>query len=163
MENRMNLSLSYLSPNSSIDSFLKFLEQLLDNLKKSENNLSENIKYCQKLRSDRKKFCIELVQLNKDFSLLSERDQREIELHLYNAIKEIENLFPSVRQDLKEDVAFLYRVFLIREINKTLKMFKKHQNVMAIRLYPDKKKEIISNPELYQKLVDTWGDLANED
>lgn len=29
--------------------------------------------------------------------------------------------------------------------------------------YPDRSDEILSNPILYKKLVDAWGDLANED
>jgi len=146
-----------------LNHFIEVINELLEKLKESKNSFVKNISYCRKIRTTRKVFEKEIKKVLLNFNNLSEKQQTEIELHFYRVIKEVEKKVPSVIENLKRDEGLFLSYFLRREVRKALKIFKRSQKKMADHLYPDHSKEILSSPEEYQKLVDTWGELADDE
>ncbi|HEY0055400.1 MAG TPA: hypothetical protein VGB63_08595 [Pedobacter sp.] len=144
---------------------LKALNELIESLKHSANPLSRayvDFKYCKAIRANRKEFQSMVNCTLENFSKYSEKHQVEIEMHFYKSLQQLSVLIPEAKLELEREGSFLAK-FLIRELNKTLKTFQSSQKEMSSYLYRDNSEEILSNPELYKKLVDTWGDLAEDE
>jgi hypothetical protein len=161
MEKHMSIALSQ-SYKDPLESFLRVLNELIESLKESHKNVFDNISTCHQIRKNRKHFEKLMEKVICDFNKLSDKDKSQFELGIYNILQKIEIKAPAVINELKEDYKPVFSYFLIREIKKTLKTFRASQKKMADQLYPDRSKEILSNPDIYQQLVDAWGDLADE-
>lgn len=158
----MNLTLTEPSIDP-IERFIKVLTEFIETLKTSKQTLAYSLKFCRELRTNRKKFEKQIGNTINCFHTLQESNQAEIELAFYKALKKLESIAPTVKQGIDDDhLFFLFSLFLKREVNKTLKFLKKSQGKMSAQLYPDRSKEILDNPELYQKLVDAWGDISDD-
>lgn len=168
----MSVTIQHPSNKSAIDSMIEFINALIDCLKTEnlekpskyvsvEKTLTPNFYACLKLRADRKQFERLVNDFLKDFQKLPEKKQSEIEMRFYNGIIKLESLTPFVKDSTaKRNLSLSHRLFY-RELNKTLKVFRKAQKLMSDYLYPDNSQQILSNPVEYQKLVDFWGDLAD--
>ena len=162
MKKNMNLALA--KPiYDPLDHFIDVINELLEKLKESKNSVVNNISYCRKIRTSRKVFEKEIKKVLLNFSTYSEKQQNEIEFHFYKVIRELEQKVPSVIENLKKEEGLFVSYFLRREVRKALNIFKRSQKKMSVHLYPDHSKEILSNPEEYQKLVDVWGNLAEDE
>lgn len=158
----MNLTLTK-SSIDPIEHLLNALTEFIDSLKQSKKTLADNIRFCRQLRTSRKKFEKELRKTIACFNTLPENQQVEIELAFHKLLKKLQNIVPEVNQEIENDkLFFLFSYFLKRDVNKSLQFFKKAQAKMSAQLYTDPTEKIINDPALQQKLVDQWGDLANE-
>jgi len=162
MKSEMNLALT--KPiYDPLDHIIQLINELLERLKHSKNSIVKNISDCRKIRNNRKDFEKAIKIVLNNFDCLTEKQQTEIELHFYRVIKELEKKVPSVIENLRKEEGLFISYFLRREVRKALKVFRRSQKRMSVKLYPDRSKEILSNPEEYQQLVDTWGDLADDE
>lgn len=162
MKRYMNLSTH--QPNlTSFNRVINAFYELINDLTESKKNFSENIDYCKKFRQRRKAFEKMAESFVCNFDKASDKRQAEVEMFFYNSLKNLEQAIPKAKSELTTEVPFLFSKFLTRELDKSLGTFKKYQKIMADRLYPDHRKEILSNPALYQELVDAWGDLAADE
>ncbi|WP_439695173.1 hypothetical protein ACFGVS_19080 [Mucilaginibacter sp. AW1-7] len=162
MKKHMNVAISPHSYQDPLESFLKVLNELIESLSQSRKNIFNNFSNCHQIRKSRKDFEKLMKEILKKFDCLSEKDKATIELSTYRLLQRIEVLAPRAICEVKEDNIPIFSHFLIWQIRKTLKSFRASQKKMADQLYPDRSKEILSNPDLYQNLVATWGDLAND-
>jgi len=146
-----------------IDRILVVMIEFLDSLQHSKNTIHDNITFCREMRTNRKKFEKEIKGVIKTFHCFSEKQQSEIEMTFYRSLNKLEKIVPKVEKEIDDDhLFFVFSYFLKREMKKTLAFFRKTQSKMSATLYPDKSKEILSNPKKYQELVDTWGELAHD-
>jgi len=161
MKNSMNLTLNK-SSIDPIEHFIKVLSEFIETLKTSKQTFTHNVKFCRELRTNRKIFEKKIGKTINSFHTLPENKQAEVELAFYNALKKLESIAPDVKKGIDDDRQFiLFSLLLKREVNKTIKFLRKSQSKMSAQLYPDRSKEILDNPELYQKLVDAWVDVAD--
>lgn len=158
----MNAAISPHSYQDPLESFLKVLNELIQSLKQSHKDIFNNFSTCHQIRKSRKDFEKLMKEILKQFDCLSEKDKAQIELSTYKLLQKIEALAPKAISEIKDENIPVFSYFLIWQIRKTLKSFRASQKKMAEQLYPDRSKEILSNPDLYQNLVATWGDLAND-
>jgi hypothetical protein len=163
MDDHMKVTLTNNSI-ASIERLINVLNEFIDTLKESKKTFSDNVKFCRELRTSRKKFEKEMRKTLRCFHSLQENQQVEIELVFHKALKTLESITPKVKQEIEEDRLFiLFSYLLKREINKTLRFFKKSQTKMASHLYSDPTEEILNDPKLQKLLIEQWGDLANEE
>ncbi len=181
MKNNMNLVLNNHPNQSTFVTIMEFINELIDcmkvgkkakvlnktSLKSREGSTSssiipESLVSCYNLRRDRKAFEIIIRDfLKNDFHTLPEKQQADVEMHFFRAIKKLNKVSTQLKKDDSHSVISFNKYFAKRELNKALKIFKTSQQKMADVLYPDNSQEILSNPVEYQKLVDFWGDLAD--
>ena len=162
MKSNMNIALT--KPNKDpLETLIKVFNEILERLKDSQQSLIESIRDCQKLRQNRKQLTKYFREVKAKFPKLSEAKQVELEAYFFKVIQQQSSVIIPLKEEVKRDYNFLISFILIREIKKTLSLFKAVHKPMECALYPNRSKEILSNPALYQQLVDAWGDLADED
>lgn len=147
-----------------LDSLIEFINELVESLKSSKIAISDflhNFNYCKQLRSQRKTFEKHTKMALAGFPNLSEKNQVNLELHYYKALKHLNKLLPSAEIEIRRDFNLIISSFLLREIKKTIKSITKAQQGMSSLIYQDNSQEILSNPELYNELVNNWADLEN--
>jgi hypothetical protein len=98
----------------------------------------------------------------KNFQNINEEQQAEIEMAFFKAIKKLEKLVPAAKEDINKNKFSINSNLFNYELGMILKLFKSSQKRMSEYLYPDRTSEISSNPVLYQKLVDAWGNIPND-
>lgn len=148
-----------------LDQFIQFINELIDKLQESKQALSDTLqsgKYCLKLRKQRKAFSKHIKMTTTLFPKLSEKNQVDLELHYFRALRELRELIPKAERDFKDDYGFFIRHFLLRELKKTEAIITLAQQGMAAVLYKDNTQEILSNPELLKELSATWADIEDE-
>lgn len=151
--------------NSQMEALISFLEEIITKFKGTKNSIQlaiDDIKYCYQLRKNRKLFNAFLQKRLAKFESLGESKQVEIELYLYNSCKTLDKLIPEAIAEIRKSPITPLGFFLIRELNIMQSLFNRAQKEMASHLYCDNSNEILSNPQLYNEIVDAWGDLAHD-
>jgi len=182
MKNNMNLTLNQYTE-TSFEAFVRLFKEVIDCLlaergeKKAVARNPIPVKFIpaekvakpvsfRKIRKDRKDFEKLVEDFLKDFSSLPEDHQAKIEMMFFNAVDTLEKLSVPAKAELKNQdlsITFFKHFFIIHEMDKSVEFFKKSQKTMASYIYPDRRQEILSNPELYQELVDTWSGVPDDE
>jgi hypothetical protein len=162
MKNNMNVALKQTTP-IAIDNLIEAIFKLINELKNSHHNFLAECNSCLEIRHKRKAAEKLFVDALPMIGNLSERKQMEIELHFYRAIKKLNSISSQKKAQLRDDKNYVIYLFLCRELNKTIVALKGFQKRLSEKLYTDNTKELTNNPELYNELVEAWGDLAHED
>ena len=161
MKNHMHLTLNKPSQ-SPLDHFIRVINEMIDRVNASQQTVRDKISQCRELRTARKHFEKNLKTNFSKFDSLSEIKQMEMELHFYNILKGLDAKVPHILEALKEKKGLLSR-FLHREVRKSYKIVKSTQKKMAEKVYTNNAAKVLNDPEKYQKLVDAWGDLADDE
>lgn len=149
------------------ESFLDFISDLIKEINESHKSAAisvavfcHDVKACHDLRKNRKSLGKFIKSITKDFPNFSEKKQVALELLLYNTLNDLKKIIPTIESELKDNTIFIgFRLFLIRELKRTLHIFSRAQHKMSQQIYKDNSEEILGNPELYNKLVNTWADV----
>ncbi|WP_139160085.1 hypothetical protein [Mucilaginibacter sp. NFR10] len=157
----MNLAIQ--KPNlSPLDQLCQVIEQMIERFKTQKQSIHDNISYCRQIRTARKHFEKNLKSNISKFEKQTEVKQMEIELHFYNVLKDLEIKIPEILEELEDENWFM-SFFLRREVRKSYRLVVYTQREMSQKVYPNNADKIINDPEKYQKLVDSWGDLADDE
>ena len=158
----MNVTISQYS-HDPLARVVEALYLLIDKIEKSHQTFWDNISVCRELRKNRKEFEQHMKFVLTKFKTLPEKGQVQIELDTFQLINRLNIVAPKAIEEVHEDGIMIFSWFLIREIKLTVKAFEKGQKKMEQALYPDSSKLITGDAELYDKLAQEWGDLANDD
>jgi hypothetical protein len=160
MEKNMNLTLN--NQSSAIEKIVSIINELIDDLKQSHTSILSNFEFCRKMRKDRIELKADIKDVLDIFGNLSEDAQSDFELKIYQASARLNSIAPKVLKELKEHGPFLFKYYLIWEVKENVGMITHLQKQLESILYPPNK-EIDNDINFYNKLVDVWGDLNDEE
>ena len=83
-------------------------------------------------------------------------------LFFYKSAIELNAILPGARLEIKNNSNYFIYLLLDREILKFVRLIEVTQTKMAAFLYKDNSSKILSNPLLYKKLEEEWGDWDND-
>lgn len=147
-----------------LDTIIELINEFIASLKNSRAAVSDfvdNCKFCMELRKQRKVFVRHTKMTMLAFPKMSEKNQVSLELHYFKGIKVLKKLLPDAEAEIKKDYIFPINSFILRELNKTVNAIVSTQEEMSKLIYKDHSQEILSNPDLYNELVENWADLEN--
>jgi hypothetical protein len=162
----MNSLTAHISHNSSANAIINCIHRFLDaidNIAAQSNSIKLEIEFYLDLRKSRKILTKGLSSTIERYDELKTNQRTNLAESLHQAIIRLEHSKKELKSEIKKIHRPIIGDLVCREVNQTLKSFKKNQKKLSEMIIQTKTEMFNRNSELSESLERAWKELALED